>query len=116
MANHPPAYFGVAEPGSIERTHHPIFWLADKCIHSALTAYVVIAFAISFGFHELSVRSDHRLQSAITQQCKNENELRVEHNTQLEVLVAEFNRKLPNQRRVVSVPYLPFANCRVPKP
>lgn len=106
----------VPERRSVDRERHPLFALLNRCIHSSLTAYVIIAFAISLGFHELGVRADTKLRNAIALNCRSLNELRIEHNTQLEILVAEFNRQLPT-RRVITVPHLPFTNCaHIPDP
>jgi hypothetical protein len=76
-----------------------------------LVAYVVIAFAISFSFHELEHHTDRQLGKALYLTCLRNNDVRTQFNEQLLVLESETS---PHKTRVR---LLKLADCsRVPRP
>lgn len=108
--NNPPI-----ERRQVDRDEHPIIAFLNRCAHSQILAYVTIAFAISFGFHELEHRTDSQLANAVRIECHRENVLRDQTNARL----AALKRSLDGQAKglVVHVKHLPQADCKhIPKP
>lgn len=75
-----------------------------------LIPYVVIAFAIAFGFHTLEQRTDHQLAVAIHESCLRGNAIRVQLNQRL-TIVAEDLKGKPRPHLI------PLADCnKTPRP
>lgn len=76
-----------------------------------LVAYVVIAFAISFSFHELEHHTDRQLARAVYTNCLRSNAVRQQINDQLVALEAEIK---PRKTRAH---LLELTDCsRIPRP
>jgi len=76
-----------------------------------LVAYIVIAFSISFSFHELEHHTDRQLARALYQSCIRNNLIRAQVNDQLLVLESEVRGRKLDARP------LKLADCsRIPRP
>jgi hypothetical protein len=69
--------------------NHSVFGLAFRAVEFCrrpLVAYVIIAFSIGFGFHELENRTDRQLAKSIVESCHQSNQIRIDVNRQLRTL------------------------------
>lgn len=74
----------------------------------AIVAYVIIAFAISFGFHILETHTDHQIESVIKNACLRGNVLRGQINQDRRIIVRDHH---------VSIRLISKVNCdKITKP
>lgn len=109
--------FPISQNGDLRHgrnIHRLALYLVGLC-RRPLVAYIAIAFAISFGFHELEQHADKQIVHAIREGCERGNVIRTEFNNQLLVLQEQLRRGSIKGSVVINP--IPMTDCRrIPKP